>query len=106
MNRMDVLNSERRDARQLAASGCAARIIAQANAHDIEITLFGSLARGDFREHSDIDLLVRGPIDTKRRLLTERLVANEMRGTGIPYDLVFEADMQNSQLQEMLNEFV
>jgi len=106
MNRMQALVSGRLKTRHEVASGCVARVLSAAGDQGIEITLVGSVARNDFQLHSDIDLLVRGPIDPRRRLLVERLVANEMRGADIPYDLIFEADMTEDRVRELLNDCV
>lgn len=88
------------------ASAAVSRILLDASDKGIEIALVGSLARGDFRAHSDVDLLVRGPIDSRRRLLVERLVADGMRASDIAYDLIFEADLTEDRLQEFLNDTV
>lgn len=106
MSRMAVLTQRRREARRDIASAAVAGILFDASRLDIEIALVGSLARGDFRAHSDVDLLVRGPIDSKRRLLVERLVADGMRASDIAYDLIFEADLTEDRLQEFLNDTV
>ncbi len=106
MNRMDALTAKRRETRHELASAAVARILHHAGNAGIDITLVGSLARGDFRSHSDIDLLVRGPVNPKRRLLAERLVADAMRGSDIPYDLIFEDDLTEDRLQEILHDVV
>ena len=106
MNRMDALTAKRRESRFDLATAAVAGILKDAASEDIEITLIGSLARGDFRSHSDVDLLVRGPVNARRRLLVERLVANGMRGADIPYDLIFEDDLTEDRLQEFLNGIV
>ena len=106
MNRMDSLTVKRRETRHELASAAVARIVQDASNAGIDITLVGSLAKGDFRSHSDIDLLVRGPVTPKRRLLAERLVADAMRGSKIPYDLIFEDDLTEDRLQEILHDVV
>jgi predicted nucleotidyltransferase len=106
MNRMDSLTAKRRETRHGLASAAVARILHEAGSDGIDITLIGSLARGDFRSHSDVDLLVRGRVNPKRRLLAERLVADAMRGSDIPYDLIFEDDLTEDRLQELLNDIV
>ncbi|MET0747763.1 MAG: nucleotidyltransferase domain-containing protein [Rhizobium sp.] len=103
---MDALSAKRRETRQALALDVAARILRDAGDHGIDITLVGSLAKGDFRAHSDVDLLVRGQLDRKRRLLAERLVADGMRGCDIPYDLIFEDDLADDRLQEFLDDIV
>jgi predicted nucleotidyltransferase len=113
MNRMDALTAKRRETRHERASAAvarilraAARILRAAERDGIDITVIGSLAKGDFRSHSDVDLLVRGPIDPKRRRLVERLVADGMRSSAIPYDLIFEDDLTEDRLQDLLHDIV
>ncbi|MFD0463337.1 nucleotidyltransferase domain-containing protein [Microvirga aerilata] len=103
---MDSLTAKRRETRYELASAAVARILQDAGNAGIDITLVGSLAKGDFRSHSDIDLLVRGPVTPKRRLLAERLVADATRGSKIPYDLIFEDDLTEDRLQEILHDVV
>ena len=50
-----------------------------------EIILFGSVAKGIFREHSDIDLCIIMDTTNKRELLTNMYVDIE---SNIPFDLV------------------
>ena len=106
MNRMDALTAKRRETRHERASAAVARILRAAERDGIDITVIGSLAKGDFRSHSDVDLLVRGPIDPKRRRLVERLVADGMRSSAIPYDLIFEDDLTEDRLQDLLHDIV
>ncbi|KAA0701264.1 nucleotidyltransferase domain-containing protein [Neorhizobium sp. P12A] len=106
MNRMNALTAKRRATRQELASAAVVRILHEASSKGIDVTLVGSLAKGDFRAHSDVDLLVRGSVDSKRRLLIERLVADGMRGPGIPYDLIFEDDLTEDRRQELLDGIV
>lgn len=106
MNRMEALAAERRDARHQQASAAVARILEDAASAGAEITVIGSLAKGDFRAHSDVDLLVRGRADLQSRRAIERLVAERMRGYEIPYDLIFEDDLTEDRLRELLNDVV
>lgn len=106
MNRMETLTAKRRETRHALASEAVARILRDANDEGIDITLIGSLARADFRAHSDVDVLVRGRITRKLRLTVERLVADGMRGSDIPYDLIFEDDLTEDRLQEILNDII
>lgn len=103
---MTALMARRRDRRHSAASEAVSQVLRDASGKGIDITLVGSLARGDFRSHSDVDLLVRGPMNRKRRALVEQLVADGMRASEIPYDLVFEADLTHDRLQEFLHGIV
>lgn len=106
MSRMSELMAKRREARHAQASASVAAILHDAGRLGVDITLVGSLAKGDFRVHSDVDLLVRGAINLKRRLLIERLVANAMRASDIPYDLLFEDDLGEDRVWELLHDIV
>jgi predicted nucleotidyltransferase len=106
MNRMDVLHAARRTARQEQAQESVALILEEARRDGLAITVVGSLGKGDFRLHSDIDLLVRGTITPARRARAERLVAHHLRPTGLPYDLIFEADLSPDRVAELLLDLV
>ena len=56
-------------------------------AKPLRIVLFGSAARDEADEHSDIDLLVVVPDGTHRRQTAQRLY-REISGIGVPFDLV------------------
>jgi predicted nucleotidyltransferase len=51
------------------------------------IILFGSYARGDAREHSDLDFLVVQPRSVQRRTEAVRL-REALRPLGVPVDVV------------------
>ncbi len=62
------------------------------------IMLFGSWARGDFSEQSDVDfLLVKR---TKRRPLWRRVDVRKIAGTDIPMDVVVYTPREFEELQE------
>lgn len=65
--------------------------------------MIGSLARGDFGLHSDVDFFVHGETGPARRVQVERLVAAAFNGIGIPYDIVYESDLTQERVQEFLN---
>ncbi|SIR15906.1 Predicted nucleotidyltransferase [Rhizobium sp. RU20A] len=104
MNRMDALIAQRRVSRQAAALAAAHAVIRAAEEADIAVALVGSLARGDFAPHSDVDLLVRGPLDSGRRRVVERLAAEAMRAPGLDYDLIFEDDLSPERVREFLHD--
>lgn len=106
MSKMSELTEKRRAARQALASASVAAILQDASSMGIDIALIGSLAKGDFRVHSDIDLLVRGRTDLERRLAVERMVAKAMRASDIPYDLLFEDDLGEDRVRELLHDIV
>ena len=53
----------------------------------LRIILFGSAARGEANEHSDLDLLVIMPDGTHRRKTVQKLY-RELYGVGIAKDIV------------------
>ncbi len=53
--------------------------------HPSKVILFGSVAKGIFRETSDIDLCVVQDTDNKRQLLTDMYVEIE---SEVPFDIV------------------
>ncbi len=55
--------------------------------HPLRIILFGSVARGDVRPDSDIDVLVIVP-DGTHRLNTTRYLYKRMFGFGHPVDIM------------------
>lgn len=96
-NRFERIVAARIADRHRTARGLAARIVSDAASQGREIGIIGSLATGRFRLHSDIDLFVRSPVDPVGRAAVERAVAEVMRGTGIPYDLIYASDLTPSQ---------
>ena len=56
-------------------------------AHPLRIVVFGSAARGEMVQDSDIDLLVVMPEGTHRRRTAQRLY-RKIRGVGVPFDIV------------------
>jgi len=93
MNRLDALIRRRAGERRETARERASRIVKEARRRGVEISIVGSLAGGRFGVHSDVDLLVHGNTDPARRAMIERLVADHLRGTDIPYDLIFSSDI-------------
>jgi len=56
-------------------------------AHPLRVILFGSAARGESRQGSDVDLLIVVAEDTPRRQLAQELYCR-LDGGGVPFDLV------------------
>lgn len=54
---------------------------------DAEIVLYGSKARGDYEEFSDIDLLILVNLEVTRRLKEE--ITEIIYDIGLKYDVVF-----------------
>src|SRR5262249_1764819 len=103
MKKIDVLIRRRADERQNTAQARVSRILRDARGRGVEISVVGSLAKNCFRIHSDVDLLVHGSTDPARRAMVERLVADHLRGTDIPYDLIFASDISHERVQELLD---
>lgn len=61
----------------------------------LELTLFGSLAKGDFSTHSDIDVIVKLGDRGISRSAVDRIVS-KVSG-DIPVDLLFVEDLTQVQ---------
>ncbi|WP_234794789.1 nucleotidyltransferase domain-containing protein [Xaviernesmea oryzae] len=101
---MEHLNARAYAKRHAEASQAVAHVLHAAQSQGFDLTVIGSFARGDFRAHSDVDLLARGAHDRKSRIVIERLVAESMRPFAMPYDLIFEDDLTEDRLREFLND--
>lgn len=78
-------------------------IAARRGAHDVRI--FGSVARGDAREGSDLDLIVR--FDTHRSLLDHGGLVMDLRELlGIDVDVIDEDAMRERFREHVLKEAV
>lgn len=102
MSRLAAVSRQRTEQRRHLALNLARRVTDAAAHQGIGIDLIGSLARGDFGLHSDVDLFVHGDTDPSRRVQVERLVANAFRGAEIPYDIVYAADLTAARAREVL----
>ena len=80
---------ERPEARRRAALAVALGVLDELAAAGIAAVVAGSLAKGPFLAHSDVDFVVTGRPDRARRRQAEDIVARRMAAAGLPYDLVF-----------------
>ncbi len=64
-----------------------------------KIILFGSAARGEFRQGSDLDFLIVMPDGVNRRK-TAQLIYRKVRSEGVPFDAIVTT---RSQLEEQKN---
>lgn len=103
MSRLARLQYDRTDKRRGLALESAQLVLEQASAQGLAIDLIGSLSRGEFRLHSDVDFFVHGNTDPARRVQVERLVAAAFNGSGIPYDIVYASDLTQDREREFLN---
>ena len=103
MNALDRILNRRAEDRRRIALDRTQRVLESAKGEGIPITLIGSLAKGAFRVHSDVDFFVHGATDPSRRVAVERLVAAAFRGTGIPYDIIYASDLTQERVREFLD---
>jgi predicted nucleotidyltransferase len=86
MSRLDDLLAADTKERAAKARRVARRALAALAARGVEARLVGSLARGDFMLHSDVDILVvRCPEELRYQI--EGLVEDRME--GLPFDVVY-----------------
>lgn len=99
MNKLEAIVAERTAARRHVAETAAAHVLETLRAQGIDIRVFGSLARGDFMAHSDVDFLVKGPIDLATRVAVESTVAREFRAAdpNLPCDVIYLDDLTSEQ---------
>lgn len=102
MSRLATIHRDRTAKRRLKALGCARRVLDRAEKDGVRISVIGSLTGPRFQLHSDVDLFVHGETDPSRRVAVERLVADAFKGTGLPYDVVYESDLTSERAQEFL----
>ena len=95
--RIESLRAEQLRARQAAASQAAARALARLGDRGIEAALIGSLKKGGFGLHSDIDILITNcPEDL---IYT---VEGELEDimNGLPFDVIY-LDLLPSDAREI-----
>ena len=101
----DVIRKRTARRRQIATTSVA-HLMDQLRGDGVDVVVVGSLATGKFRAHSDVDLLVRSDVDRSLRARIESIVAESLRGTGIPYDLIFAVDLKADRLKEFEHDLV
>ena len=92
----DIIRS-RSDKRHNAALSAWYAIKSDLEAVGLKVKLSGSLANGDFRGQSDIDLMVRLGDSGMSRSAVDRIVSKA--SPDIPVDLLFEEDLTPSDLE-------
>jgi len=61
----------------------------------VDAVIIGSLAKGNFLDHSDVDFYVRGIVPALRRIEVERTIGKHMRGSTIGFDVVYAEDVSD-----------
>lgn len=88
---LEALRELRRRARERAARAAAVEVLHRLRARGVRAGVFGSLARGRFDLHSDVDFLVLDcPLELRYRIETE--VEDAMR--GIAFDVAYADEMR------------
>jgi predicted nucleotidyltransferase len=99
--RWDLARRRLADRRRAAAVEAARRAVAVLAARGVRALVFGSLARGDFAPHSDVDLLVvHCPEGLHYRI--EAAVEDVM--AGLPFDVVYLDELPEPARAEALEE--
>jgi predicted nucleotidyltransferase len=95
----DIIRSRAAVRREVALAAWHA-IKSELEAVGLELTLFGSLAKGGFSTHSDIDVIVQLGDSGISRFAVDRIVS-KVSG-DIPVDLFFAEDLTQSDLKTFL----
>ena len=106
ISRIDRVIGERTERRRATAVARVEPLLRGLRSDGFDVAVIGSLARREFKPHSDVDLLVRGNLDTQGRATVERAVAAAMRGSGISYDLIYANDLTPERLKEFERDLV
>jgi predicted nucleotidyltransferase len=106
VSRIDSLIGERTERRRATATARLDPLLRELRSSGFDLAVIGSLARREFKSHSDVDLLVRGRLDTPGRAKVERAMAAAMRGSGISYDLIYAEDLSPARLKEFERDLV
>ena len=93
----DIIRSRAAVRREVALAAWHA-IKAELEGVGLELTLFGSLAKGGFSAHSDIDVIVQLGDSGISRSAVDRMVRSD-----IPVDLFFVEDLTQSDLMSLLS---
>ena len=103
---IDSIIGERTERRRATAVARVDPLLRDLRRGGINVVVIGSLARREFKSHSDVDFLVRGGLVTQARAKVERAVAAAMRESGISYDLIYAADLTPERLEEFERDLV
>jgi predicted nucleotidyltransferase len=96
----DIIRSRAAVRRGVALAAWHA-IKSELEALGLELTLFGSLAKGGFSTHSDIDVIVQLGDSGISRSAVDRMVRSV--SGDIPVDLFFVEDLTQSDLMSLLS---
>jgi UTP:GlnB (protein PII) uridylyltransferase len=74
-SRIDSVIGERMERRRATAIACVEPLLRGLRSDGFDVVVIGSLARREFKSHSDVDFLVRGNPDSQGRAKVERAAA-------------------------------
>ncbi|UWR45833.1 nucleotidyltransferase domain-containing protein [Phaeobacter inhibens] len=100
--RVTLLQEQRRQLHLKAAKAAWQTIHSDLARKGIAHELFGSLAKGDFREHSDIDLLILGKLSCGERAMVRRFAEDTASNARVKLDLHFAEDLTERTLSALL----
>lgn len=95
----DIIRSRAAVRREVALAAWHA-IKSELEAVGLELTLFGSLAKGGFSTNSDIDVILKLGDSGISRSAVDRMIRKVSR--DIPVDLLFVEDLTQSDLKTFL----
>ncbi|MCF6433811.1 nucleotidyltransferase domain-containing protein [Leisingera sp. MMG026] len=102
MTRFEVLQEQRRQLHLKAAKAAWQTVHSELARKGIAHELFGSLAKGDFREHSDIDLMILGKLSCGERAMVRRFAEDTASNARVKLDLHFAEDLTERTLSALL----
>ncbi|MGJ3262178.1 MAG: nucleotidyltransferase domain-containing protein [Salinarimonas sp.] len=105
-SRLDRILAARAAARERTARARVPALVDPLADAPGEVGVIGSLVRGRFGPHSDVDLLVRGPVDTPLRVRIEQAAATALRDPGLPYDLIHACDLTPERLEGFADDYL
>lgn len=100
---LDALMARQTEARRTRAVAAARAVLAWLAEDGVEARVIGSLARGTFKRHSDVDVLVLScPPDRRYRIEA----GVEERMGGLPFDVVYLDEVEPAQAERLQREAV
>lgn len=104
MRKIDAIFEKRKEDRLSRAQSCVECIRERSKHLDVDFKIVGSMKRGDFKKHSDVDILVLNTIDSRLRLEFDKLVYTCADEHDIPCDLIYSQEISKESAEELLND--
>lgn len=103
VSKLEVLLTERLRQRREAALRCALTVLDDLEKAGVQAGIVGSLARGTFKAHSDVDFLI---LELAGTSASEVIAIIEPAMGGLPFDVIFRETVAAADLPELLEEAV